>query len=124
MRHRLIPRSSMPVPHSSRDRNHVACRNHALFGLGRNDALTLDDLQYLVLLVNMWYGAPSGAKIHIDQFKLAALCRTHQALYVHLANEVVTARWIVLCLGPVYPDDFHHTLLFALVVHAFNRRRR
>src|SRR5215469_536970 len=108
VRHSLVAGSSMPVPRPGRDRNRVTCRNHALLCLGCHDTVPLDDMQYLVLLVNMWYGAPPGTKVHIEQIKLAAFCRTHQALYVHLTREVVAARRIVLCLGMVYPGDLHN----------------
>ena len=70
-------------------------------GFSSNDPLSLDDVQHLVLLVNMWPGTPARAEIDVQYIKFVTVCGADKALELYLAVKVVGARWVILCLSSI-----------------------
>jgi hypothetical protein len=56
----------MPVPGSSRDEDHVACRDNLFLGFGGDNALALDDVQHLIPLVKTGPGPCARAEGDVE----------------------------------------------------------
>ncbi len=78
----------MPVPDSSRHSNHISNRNPVFLGFCCNNALALDNLQNLIVLMNVGYRARTCIEINRQQFDLVALLGTNERLDVHISIEV------------------------------------
>src|SRR5215472_14320127 len=110
--------STMPVPRSRWDCDHIACCNGFFLSVSGNDSQALDDVQYLVLFMDMWPGTCARAKVDVQQIKLIALCRAYKYMGVYFAIEVVGTCRIMLCLSPIDSGDLHCYLRKSIYYHA------
>src|SRR5690348_4065354 len=99
MAHGCIWSSTMPVPRTRWDYNHITGVNHALFSINGHNPFALCNVEYLPLFMDMRTCASSRVEVDHENSMPVCLSRVEELLDTRLSLHIRAEFGVFLSLG-------------------------